>query len=242
MSSKPVEELMNLAHRLHQAGIEQVPGEVCLAVRLDSKTMLTAPLGLDLAHYTELKTVPLSLAPLQYLVDNRPNAKSFQVRDALREAGLLPGVQVHPMVLAFSMLLDLPGLNAVAYACPRNILGLVCSNRSEPFALARYFTSQISSCGPRSIHVPLLPSGVAMAVDLRHRIENYINQYGESPRSFLLAQHGVLGCGMGAAAAAASVVAMEKAAGVYLAAQILGGAISLPDSYLHPDGDTTESP
>jgi ribulose-5-phosphate 4-epimerase/fuculose-1-phosphate aldolase len=72
--------------------------------------------------------------------------------------------------------------------------------------------------------------GLPLAVELRYRLETYMNQWSDPPSTILLANHGMIALGPTSEAVLAATGMMQKAARAYVTAQSCGGAVALPET------------
>lgn len=115
-------------------------------------------------------------------------------------------------------LLDQPGVEFVAHTHPVNVLGVMCGPHPAKFATERYFPDQIVLCGPKSLLVPYVAPGLALAKAIRSGWKDFVSATGTAPKSILMISHGLICVGATPNEAVAGCLMMEKAAKVFLAA------------------------
>ena len=224
-------ELLKLAHSLGDPLKEFViHGEGDCSGKVDGKRFLLKVLGKHLHTAREEDFVPLAFEPLLEMVAKKPNANACAVEECLRAA--CPPKSPPPSKEAFfnAVLLDLPGVRFIAHTHPTYVAGIMASPKAEAFANMRLFPQHVQLCGPRSLYVPYMDPGLPLAVDLRYRLENYMNQWGDPPMTILLGNHGMIAMGPTTEAVLAATGMMQKAARGYVTAQSCGGARTLPDA------------
>jgi rhamnose utilization protein RhaD (predicted bifunctional aldolase and dehydrogenase) len=123
-------------------------------------------------------------------------------------------------------LLTLPDVNFVAHTHPTTTLGVMCGPRAVEFAEHRYFPDQIVLCGPRSVLVPYVAPGLALAKAIRDACASFTAETSWQPKTVLLENHGLIALGKTPNEAIAACRMTEKAAKVFVAA---GGPRPLTD-------------
>ncbi|MGN6368325.1 MAG: class II aldolase/adducin family protein [Phycisphaerae bacterium] len=228
-----VAELLPFAHALGDPANEYViHNEGDCSAKVDGKTFLLKASGKYLQKAKEDDFVPLTFEPLLQLVARKPNASRAAIVDCLHAAS--PAHAPMPSKEAFfhAVLLDLPGIRFIGHTHPTYVAGIMASPKAEAFATVRLFPQQVQLCGPRSLFVPYMDPGLPLAVELRYRLETYMNQYGEPPATILLGNHGMIALGPTAEAVLAATAMTQKAARAYVTAQSCGGALALPDDHV----------
>jgi rhamnose utilization protein RhaD (predicted bifunctional aldolase and dehydrogenase) len=174
----------------------------------------------------------VGFAPLLELVERKPNASPQQIRECLQSA-LTPGDPA-PSRESFThaLLLSLPGIRFVAHTRPTYLNGVMASPRAEAFATTRLFPDHVILCGPRSLYVPYMDQGLKIAVEMRWRLEEYMNQYGEPPITILLGNYGMIALGQTSDQVLAATAMMQKASRIYVAAQQCGGVMAMPEEHI----------
>ncbi|HUO10332.1 MAG TPA: class II aldolase/adducin family protein [Phycisphaerae bacterium] len=228
-----IPDLLAFAHALGDPLNEYViHNEGDCSAKVDDKTFLLKASGQHLLTATEDSFVPLTFEPLLALVSKKPNANRTAVNDCLRAAS--PPNAPMPSKEAFfhAVLLDLPGIKFIGHTHPTYVAGIMASPKAEAFATVRLFPQQVQLCGPRSLFVPYMDPGLPLAVELRYRLETYMNQYGDPPSTILLGNHGMIALGPTTTDVLAATAMTQKAARAYATAQSCGGALSLPDDHI----------
>ena len=226
-------DLLNFAHALGDPLNEYViHNEGDCSAKVDGKTFLLKASGQYLLTATENSFVPLTFEPLLNLVAKKPNANRAAINDCLRAASPTGAPMPSKEAFFHAVLLNLPGVRFIGHTHPTYVAGIMASPRAEAFANVRLFPQQIQLCGPRSLFVPYMDPGLPLAVDLRDRLDNYMNQYGEPPSTILLGNHGMIALGHTADAVLAATAMTQKAARAYATAQSCGGALALPDQHI----------
>lgn len=230
MSHRILPDLLKFAHHLGDPAKEYVVhGEGDCSARVDGKCFLVKALGRHLHSVTEHDFVQMTFEPLLELVARRPNARETEIVNCLASSVDRKGVKPSPEAFFHAVLLDLPNVNYIAHTHPTFVAGIMASPKAEAFSVMRLFPQHVQLCGPRSLFVPYMDPGLPLAVELRYRLENYLNQFGEAPHTILLANHGMIALGATIEATLAATAMTQKAARAYVTAQSCGGAIPLPE-------------
>ncbi len=231
MSHRVVPELLKFAHALGDPAKEYVIyGEGDCSVRVDSKTFLVKGAGRYMHSVREEDFVSMAFGPLLEMVAAKPNARGNVVDECLRTASGGKGMAPSREAFFHAVLLDLPNVNFIGHTHPTCVAGVMASPRAEAFASTRMFPQHVQLCGPRSLFVPYMDPGLPLAVELRYRLEGYMNQWGDAPMTILLANHGMIALGPTSDAVLAATGMMQKAALAYVTAQSCGGAVTLPET------------
>jgi rhamnose utilization protein RhaD (predicted bifunctional aldolase and dehydrogenase) len=230
MPHRIIPDLLKFAHQLGDPGREFVIfGEGDCSARVDSKTFLVKAQGRHLHNVAENDFVPMAFEPLLDLVASRPNARPAEIAKCLDAASGRKNLAPSKESFFHAVLLDLPNVQYIAHTHPTYVAGILASPKAEAFSAMRLFPAHVTLCGPRSLYVPYMDPGLALAVELRYRLENHMNQYGDPPVTILLANHGMIALGATPDAALAATEMTQKAALAYVSAQACGGAIPLPE-------------
>jgi rhamnose utilization protein RhaD (predicted bifunctional aldolase and dehydrogenase) len=231
MPHRVAPELLKFAHTLGDPAKEYViHGEGDCSAKVDPKTFLLKAAGRHMHSAREEDFVPMAFGPLLEMVASKPNARGPAIDECLRSAA--PPKSAPPSREAFfhAVLLDLPNVNFIGHTHPTYVAGVMASPKAEAFAVTRLFPQQVQLCGPRSLFVPYMDPGLPLAVELRYRLEGYMNQWGDAPMTILLANHGMIALGPTSEAVLAATGMMQKAARAYVTAQSCGGAVTLPEA------------
>ncbi len=230
MAHRVIPDLLRLAHALGDPLKEYViHGEGDCSAKVDGKNFLLKVAAKHLHTAQSDDFVSLHFEPLLEMVAKKPNAKLGAINECLHAAS--PPRSPPPSKEAFfhAVLLDLPGVKFIGHTHPTYVAGVMASPKAELFASMRLFPQHVQLCGPRSLFVPYMDPGLPLAVELRYRLENYMNQWGDPPMTILLGNHGMIALGATTEGVLAATGMMQKAARVYVTAQSCGGAHSLPD-------------
>jgi len=231
MPHRIMPQLLKFAHHLGDPAREFVIfGEGDCSARVDTKMFLVKAAGRHLSSVAEVDFVPMTFEPLLELVAKRPNARAGEIHKCLESAAGRKHAAPSKESFFHAVLLDLPRIHFIAHTHPTYVAGIMASPKAEAFAAMRLFPAHVTLCGPRSLYIPYMDPGLPLAVELRHRLENYMNEHGDPPATIMLANHGMIALGQTTEGALAATEMTQKAALAYVSAQACGGAIPLPDA------------
>jgi len=223
-----LQSLLDLSHRL---GLEPrklaMLGEGNTSVRLTEETFLVKASGTSLSTLREEDAVECRFAPLLDLLDQE-GLDDKAVDEALF-ASRVDAKAKKPSVEAVfhASLLALPGIEFVGHVHSVTANQILCSPRAEDFAKYRLFPDEIVCCGPRSVFVPYVDPGLALAKAIRDGVAEYVAAEDSNPRIILLKNHGVIAIGNSDKAVESALLMCAKAAEIFVGAAALGGPVFL---------------
>ena len=157
--------------------------------------------------------------PLLEALDG-PERSEEGVRNLLNEARVDPSLPAVPSTEAFmhAYLLGLPEVRFAAHSHPTPLLALLCFREGKFQATRRLFPDEIVLCGAASAWVPYVAPGLPLAREIRASVEKFQDDYGTSPKTLWLQNHGLITLGKSAKEAESATRMSVKAARVTLAA------------------------
>lgn len=218
--------LLDLARHVGDGREMAILGEGNISGRLETGRFLVKASGTRLAnlqpdHLVEVEAEPL-LAALQ---DGRE-------MDDVAMKRLLLDVRAHPDALKPSVeslfhawLLALPEVHYVGHAHPIAVNQVLCSPRAEDFARKRLIPDQVVYCGAESVLVPYVDPGLTLAREIARRVDAFRQRLGQSPKTILLENHGLIALGATPNDVIAALGMAEKAARIFVGAAALGGPV-----------------
>ena len=190
------------------------------------------------ASGTELRTIQpegfvrISLERVMSLLEH-PTLSDEQIKAKVAEAkvdaatGLRPvgddGVRPSVETVLHGICLSLPGVNYVAHTHPTAINSLTCSAGFEQAVSGRLFPDEIVVCGPAPVVVPYTDPGLPLAKRVRELIAEHMRSYGETPRTILMQNHGLIALGRSAVQVQNITAMAVKTARVLLGTFAAGG-------------------
>jgi rhamnose utilization protein RhaD (predicted bifunctional aldolase and dehydrogenase) len=123
-----------------------------------------------------------------------PAMTDEEVKQALIEAKVDPKAKGHPSVetAMHAVILQLPGIQFVGHTHPSAINMLTCSAAFETAISGRLFPDEIVICGPSPLVIPYVDPGLPLAREIRQRLYQYVDNYGEPPKTILMQNHGFI--------------------------------------------------
>lgn len=222
-------QLTDLSHRLGR----ESDGLVILAegntsAKVDDETFYVKASGANLATIDGSGLVECRFAPLLDLLTG-PDRSDAEIETALLACRTDPAAPKPSVEAVFhAQLLSLPEVKFVGHTHPLNVNGVLCSDRVDAFAAGRRFPDEIVCCGARSAVVPYVDPGVTLARQIAATVDSYLQTDRTWPRVILLRNHGMIAPAATPAGVIAATLMAEKSAAIFLRAESIGGAISLP--------------
>jgi rhamnose utilization protein RhaD (predicted bifunctional aldolase and dehydrogenase) len=158
-----------------------------------------------------------------------------ELDDAAVKQGLLrakadPGAAAHPSVetLLHAVCLQLDGVGLVAHTHPSAVNAVTCSRGFADALRAPLFPDQVVVCGPASVVVPYVDPGVPLAREVHRRVQGFVREHGEAPRTVFLQNHGLVALGASATQVEGVTAMAVKAARILIGTHALGGPRPMP--------------
>ncbi len=191
------DELMTLSHALGDPQRQYVIiGEGNTSLRVDDRSFWVKASGQQLATISAAGFAHVQFDRIMQLFETPPQTLTEE-RDLLRAARMDDSSAFPSVETSFhAMLLSDCGVNCIAHTHPIAINRLMCSQHAEAFARHRSFPDEVVLCGPESVYVPYVDPGLPLAQEIRIRVRQYVEKYGEAPKVILLANHGLIALGM----------------------------------------------
>jgi len=194
------------------------------SARVDADSFWVKASGAAMHNIGPESFVQVSFERVRAMLDG-PDLSDEATRQALQAAKIDPTAPGHPSVetVLHALCLELHGVNFVGHTHPTAINSITCSASFEMAVAGRLFPDEIVLCGPATVTVPYTDPGLPLAQAVKRRIDDYIDDYGETPKIILMQNHGLIVLG-GTARQVENTTAMAvKAARVLLGAYALGG-------------------
>ncbi|TWT97664.1 short chain dehydrogenase [Botrimarina colliarenosi] len=216
-------------------------GEGNTSAKLSDETFLVKASGGELGAIEAGGFVEVRSQEILKMVeaDSIPDA---EVRERLTAAKVdlnHPGVPSVETPL-HAICLGLPGVSFIGHGHPVAINAIVCSNDFEQALSHRLFPDQVVVCGPRSLQVPYVDPGVELGKKLLRSLAEYLNKWGEAPKTIYLRNHGFVALGSSARQVKAITQMAVKAARILAGTAAFGGphgmdAIDIDRIHTRPD-------
>lgn len=227
--SRTLNLLIDLSHELGRRENDLVIlAEGNTSARLSDETFIVKASGANLATIDASGLVECRFAPLLQLLDGPP-LDDAAVEAALMDCRVDPAAKKPSVEAVFhAQLLTLPGIAFVGHTHPANVNAILCSNEIASFADERRFPDEIVCCGTHSAVVPYVDPGVLLAREIARVTNEFVTREGAPPRVILLANHGMIAPAGSPAGVIAATLMAQKAAGIFVGARSLGGAVAMP--------------
>lgn len=218
-----------------------IVGEGNTSYRIDDDMFWVKASGKEMHGIEADGFIAMRIAPILDLFQN-PAIDADALREATSAAKVDAALSIRPSieVMFHAALLADCGVRCIAHTHPTAVNGILCSTRAETFAYQRMFPDQIVICGPRSVYLPYIDPGMPLAIALRDSVRDYLNHYGEPPKTILMQNHGLIALGTSAADALSITAMSVKAARIFSGACAAGDPVFLSDAeiahiYQRPD-------
>lgn len=174
---------------------------------------------------------------------DRTGLTDQQILDELRACkvdgpeGPLPSVET----VMHAVCLGVEGVRFVGHTHPTAINMITCSARFHEAVSGRLFPDHVVLCGPASVLVQYVDPGLPLAREMKRRIDDFIRQTGELPRTIFMQNHGFIALGATARDVMNITAMAVKAARILVGVAALGGPVFLsPGNVLRIHGRPDE--
>jgi len=229
----PAQKPATLLKLSHDLGREDrglaILGEGNTSCRLDEDTFLVKASGSSLAELRAEQLVACRFSVLLPLLD-APAMSDADVEKSLLASRVDPAAPKPSVEALFhAWLLTLPGIDVIGHTHPGAVDQILCSGDdvSRRYAEERRFPDEIVCCGARSVLVPYVDPGTPLAQAIREQVKVFVERENRPPRLILLRNHGLIACGATTGAVLAATLMAEKAARIFVGAELMGGATPL---------------
>ena len=220
-----LDQLVQMSNQLGRPDLDYaILGEGNTSARADSSSFWVKASGYEMRTIAASGFVRVAFEPILDLFLG-PELSDSAMKDALTEAKVDAGAAGHPSVetMLHALFLGLDGINFVGHTHPAAVNALLCSEAFPEAFDGRLFPDEIVVCGPAPMLVPFTDPGLPLAREIRRRLDDYLQLYGEPPRVTLMQNHGLIALGR-TPQQVLNVTAMEvKTARILQAACAAGG-------------------
>ena len=171
-------------------------GEGNTSCVIDNDTFYVKASGYQMNGITEDGFVAVHFEPILAMLDAPPQTRAEQ-NTIMHNAKVNPDSPTRPSVeVSFhAMLLHECKVQIIGHTHPTPINQLMCSTHAADFAFKRRFPDEVVLCAPKSVLVPYADPGLPLAIVMRDKVRDYMDQNGEAPKVILLENHGVIALG-----------------------------------------------
>lgn len=190
-----LQELMALSHYL---GDERrgyvIIGEGNTSARIDDKTCFVKASGSSLGVIEAHDFVEINRQAILQLLDG--DAADEMVTRALMQARVEPETAGRPSVEStlHALLYELTDAQFIGHTHPVAANFILCSQYANEI-VRHIMPDAVVVLGPHMVFVPYTDPGVPLAREVRRRVQAVIDEYGETPRTVWLENHGVFALG-----------------------------------------------
>jgi len=216
-------------------------GEGNTSCVIDAETFYVKASGNQMNGICENGFVAVQFDPILGLLDNPPETRTEQ-KAIMQSARVDQSNEVRPSVeVSFhGMLLKECDVQFIGHTHPTAINQLMCSTHAEDFALKRRFPDEVVLCGPQSVLVPYADPGLPLAIVMRDKVREYMDNHGEAPKVILLENHGVIALGESPTEILNITAMVVKGAKIFAGALMIGSPTFMSDEdiwhiYRRPD-------
>ncbi len=171
-------------------------GEGNTSAKIDENTFFVKASGKELQTADENSFVKVSL-PRVIEGLNSKDLTDEEVKKVLTEAKVDDSTDQTPSLETFlhAYVLSLPNINFVGHTHPTAVNAILCSDTAREAVSGRLFPDEIVCCGASVCYVEYTDPGLALALKLRLRVEEFIDKENMVPRVILMENHGMIACG-----------------------------------------------
>lgn len=233
MEDGVLEQLITMSNNLGDPGLDYVIlGEGNTSARADAHTFWVKASGTQLRTLGRTGLVRVSFEKILSLLD-QPDLSDQEITyklieakvDPLTGSGSAADDKVKPSVetVLHAICLGVDGVDFVGHTHPTAINAVTCSAAFETAVSGRLFPDEIVLCGPAPVVVPYTDPGVPLAREVFRLLNEYVEEYRETPKVILMQNHGLIALGRTAQQVENITAMAVKAARVLLGTYALGG-------------------
>lgn len=215
----------------HPARGYAILGEGNTSARADADTLYVKASGTTMADIDADGFVAVSISKVLPILDD-PSAGDADVARVFEAATVHSSQGRRPSVetLLHALLLGMPECVFVGHTHPVYTNMILCSNKAEEAVSGRLFPDQIVSMGHKSVFVPYTDPGLALAREVKKRLDQFVKEEGCLPTAILMQNHGLIALGKTAKAVTSCTDMTEKASRILVGTYALGGPHFMPAS------------
>jgi rhamnose utilization protein RhaD (predicted bifunctional aldolase and dehydrogenase) len=163
---------------------------------VDEKTFFVKASGKELGTADEKSFVKVPFEPVLEALKGE-SLTDEEVRKVLSDSKTGKADEAMPSLETFlhAYLLSLSNNGFIGHTHPEAVNTILCSVNSREAVKGRLFPDEIVCCGPAVCYVEYSDPGLALARNLRKRVEEFIDRENMSPRVILMENHGLIACG-----------------------------------------------
>lgn len=189
------------------------------SVRIDADSFWVKASGYSLRNIAANGFVQMRFQPVLDLLDG-PDLPETDLKAALDAAKVDLSAKARPSieVALHAILLTQGQAQVIGHTHPVAWNSILCSVNAEQAVSGRIFPDQVVVCGPMPLFIKYTDPGLPLAREVRQRLAQFIDTYGEPPKEILMENHGLIVLGQ-------STIEVERIMAMSVkAARILVGA------------------
>ncbi len=224
MMTKVIDELVSLSQRLGDPAKQYIIlGEGNTSAKADDESFFVKASGMELATIGPDGFCQVYFKPVHDILMGG-ELTDDQIKQALGEA-MVHGSLLRPSVetVLHAQLLNMPDVTYIAHTHPQSVLQLLCAKDVLDIIAGRIFPDEIVCCGIAPIFVPYTDPGLPLAKAVHEATHEYVDTYGERPKSVLMQNHGLIALGDSPKQCEAITAMWVKVAHVLRGTMALGG-------------------
>jgi L-ribulose-5-phosphate 4-epimerase len=212
-----LDDLIHLAHSLAEPSRDLcILAEGNVSARADEETFWVKASGREMGAMRPEGFSRVQLGPI-WAALHRDHEDAAAIRSALN-AATVEGPPPSTETFMHAALLALPGVSFVGHVHPGPLLSLLVLDGAREWSGKRLFPDEIVCCGPAACHVPYVAPGLELALSIQRETEAFRLRYGIDPKTFWLANHGLIAVGATAREVESACLMSVKSARVLLGA------------------------
>ncbi len=178
--------------------------------------------------------VEMSFAPVLALLDET-GLEDAEITRRLLEAKIDRSTTVRPSIEAslHALIYALTDANFIGHTHPTAVNAVLCAQGWEEAVMGRLFPDHIVICGAAPVVIPYTEPGLPLARAVRGGLEVYLDQYGVTPKTIYMQNHGLIAVGK-TASEVESVTAMTVKA-----CRVLTGTAAFGGPHFMGEGDVS---
>lgn len=184
--------------------------------------------------------VEMSFAPVLALLDEG-GLEDAEITKRLLEAKVDRSSALRPSIEAtmHALLYALTDAGFVGHTHPTAVNAVLCSQGWREAVAGRLFPDHIVICGVAPVLIPYTEPGLPLARAVRRGVEEYLDQYGATPKTIFMQNHGLIAVGRTASEVESITAMTVKACRVLTGTAAFGGPRFMSDEdvsriYTHP--------
>ena len=193
-----LDELTTLSHFLGDPVRDlAILGEGNTSAKLNEDTFFVKASGQHLGSISPSGFCSCRFSKILPLFEEGDELTDLEVKQALVDCKTDGDTGVMPSVETFfhAYLLSLPNVNFIGHTHPTAVNAILCSKNAREALAGRLFPDEIVCCGPAPCFVEYTDPGLVLSKQIKLRVEEHFDQYGEWPKTILMENHGLIAAG-----------------------------------------------